>query len=142
MKTVTPSAVNASRHLLLMEEWLARMNAKEKSSSGGGRGRRRGRGRGRGHGGGRNGAGNSSSSDGHEDGVGCGACHNREKMGHWARECRSKAKKVEANAAQYDEPTLLLVEAVVVEAEAVAPPPLAILPPLPSTIQALSGLPS
>jgi hypothetical protein len=142
--------VDASGRLLLMkEEWLAQMKAKEKSGSGGsssssgsgGHGRNRGRGCGR-SGDQNGGARNSSSSDKHEDGMGCGAYHNCGKMGHWARECRSKSKKMEANAAQDDKPALLLVEAVVVETEVVTRPPLAILPPLPPTSQALSGLPS
>jgi hypothetical protein len=148
-KTATPPTADADRRLLLTKEtWLAWMKAKEKfsssgsSNSDGGGGCDRSRGRGRGHDGGRNeGIGNSGSSDGRDDGAGRGACHNCGKMGHWARECRSKAKKAEANAAQDDEPALVLVEAVVVETEAIAPPPPAILPPPPPTSQASPGLP-
>jgi uncharacterized membrane protein YgcG len=99
-KTTTLSAADVSGRLLLIEEWLAWMKAKEKSgsggssSSGGGRGHGRGRGRGCHRGGGQNGGvGNTRSSDRHEDGVGHGACHNCGKMGHWVQECRSKAKK-------------------------------------------------
>jgi hypothetical protein len=63
-------------------------------------------------------------------------------MVYWAQECRSKAKKAEANVAQDDEPALLLAEVVIVEAETVAPPPPTIfLPPHP-TSQALLWLPS
>jgi hypothetical protein len=125
-KSSTPPAADGGGRLLLTEEeWAARMKAREKGGSGGsgnfsGNGssdgnRGRGRGRGRNRGGGRNGGGN--------EGAGRGACHSCGKMGHWARECRSKAKKSEAHMAHDDEPSLLLMEAVEIQSTEIAPPP-------------------
>jgi hypothetical protein len=104
-KPVASPVVDASERLSLMEkEWTARMKAKENGGSRGGGSCGRGHGRGRGRGGDRGGNGgngedsNSNSQDRRKGGGGRGASHNCGKMGHWARQCRSKAKKAEAHA--------------------------------------------
>jgi hypothetical protein len=89
-------------HLLLTEEeWMTRLKAREGESSNSNRG---GRGPGRGKQGGRGGGGSrrSEAGDSSEDGPRrskptdvCRACG---KLGHWARECRSKKKKAQAQA--------------------------------------------
>uniref|UniRef100_A0A0E0B823 CCHC-type domain-containing protein n=1 Tax=Oryza glumipatula TaxID=40148 RepID=A0A0E0B823_9ORYZ len=86
-----------------VHEWLARLKNREQSGESSGtapdaaanagskkRGNRRGRGRGQEH-----------------PGDKCRSCG---KMGHWAKDCRSKPKKAEAHIAAEDddEPTLLM----------------------------------
>jgi hypothetical protein len=113
-RSTSPAADASARLLLTEEEWMARMEPKSKDktgsnggsgsngSGGNGGGRGRGRGRGRSHSGGRGGS---------ADGAGRDTCYNCDKVGHWAHDCRSKAKKEEAHAAHDDESTLLLLEA-------------------------------
>jgi hypothetical protein len=102
--TASPTMYAGGWLLLKKEEWTTRMKAKEKGGSSGSGGC------GRGHGSG--GADpNSNPQDGREGGAGRGACHNCGKMGYWARECQSKAKKAEAHVAQNDGSFLLLLEA-------------------------------
>lgn len=96
--------------MLTEEQWLARLNNREQGSESSGttpgaaannsgkkRGNRRRRGRGQEHPGDK--------------------CHNCSKMGHWAKDCRSKAKKAEAHIATKDddEPTLLMARACLVQ---------------------------
>jgi hypothetical protein len=120
-RSTSSVADTGGRLLLTEEEWVARMKAKDKGGSSGSGGSSGGGGRGcgcdknKGRGGGRSGGANSSSQDGHEESVGCGACHNCDKMGHRARECWSKAKKGEAHMAQEEESSLLLMEAGVIK---------------------------
>jgi hypothetical protein len=98
-KPVASPVVDASERLSLMEkEWTARMKAKENGGSRGGGSCGRGRGGGRGGNGGNGEDSNSNSQDRSEGGGGRGASHNCGKMGHWARQCQSKAKKAEAHA--------------------------------------------
>jgi hypothetical protein len=104
------------------EEWTARMKAKDKGDSSGRSCSGGGGGRGRGCGSGCSGGTNSSSQDGREETTGRGVCHNYGKMGHWARECRSKAKKGEAHATKDEESSLLLMEVGVIELIVLSPP--------------------
>jgi hypothetical protein len=142
-KSSSSSMTDASGRLLLTEEeWTAQMKAKEKggssnngSSGGGSRGK--GRDKYKGRGGGRNGGANSNSHEGGEDGAGRGACHNCGKMGHWARECRSKAKKAEAHTAQEEEPSLLLMEAGKIDSVSLFPLP-PVTPPPPDVVTPVS----
>jgi transposase InsO family protein len=151
-KTSTPPTADAGGRLLLTEEeWTARMKAKEKGgSSGSGGGRGRGHNRGKGHGSGRNGGvASPNARDRHDDSVGCDTCHNCGKTGHWAKDCRSKAKKGEAHTALDDEPSLLLMEVgdLKVESDSPLPPPpvtspLPLLDPTPPTLATKSALPT
>jgi hypothetical protein len=59
---------------------------------------------------------------GSTDGEGRDTCHNCSKVGHWARDCQSKAKE-EAHAAHDDESALLLLEAGDVTVKDVSPSP-------------------
>jgi hypothetical protein len=86
------------------------MKANEKGGSSGGSSF--GGGGDHGRGGGCNGGENSNLP---QEGAGRGAYQNCGKMGHWARECRSKAKKGEAHTVVDDEPSLLLLEAGLVQ---------------------------
>jgi hypothetical protein len=106
--------------LLTEEEWLAHLKAWEgKSSGGSGRGCGRGRGnRGGRCGGSNNGGGRGSQTDSCEEGARrpkptdvCRACG---KLGHWAKECRSKwkIKTGQAHMAEEEEGGLMLMEAV------------------------------
>jgi hypothetical protein len=76
---------------LTKEEWDVQRKKREaenhsgSGTRGGGAGKGRGRGRGRGHGG--------SSSSGSSSKPTSDECRRCSKMGHWARECRSKPKK-------------------------------------------------
>jgi hypothetical protein len=98
---------------------------KKGSSSGGGNSGGHGdhgygRGRGRGHSGGCNGGARSSW---REDTTAHGACHNCGKVGHFAREGRSKKKNGEAHAAHEEEASLLLATGGAVQTLPPPPPP-------------------
>jgi hypothetical protein len=47
-----------------------------------------------------------------DDSEGRDTCHNCVKVGHWAKDCRSKAKKGEAHAAHEEESSLVMMEVV------------------------------
>jgi hypothetical protein len=118
---------DSGRLLLMEEEWIARMKAREKGGSsgsggsGGDGGRDKGRGKNKGCGGWHSGGGaNSNCQEGSEDGTGRGACHNCMKLGHWARNCRSRPKKTKAHIAQ-EESSLLLSETSQIELVTLAP---------------------
>jgi hypothetical protein len=103
--------------LLLTEEWMACLEAWEGKSRNSGLS-------GRGHGqgwlsGGHKGCGSRGSQiDSQEDGVrrskANDTCRAYHKLGHWAKECRSKGrkKKAQANVAEEDEGGLLLIKMV------------------------------
>jgi uncharacterized membrane protein YgcG len=137
-KSSSSSVTDDSGRLLLMEEeWIARMKAREKGGSsgsggsGGDGGRDKGRGKNKGCGGWHSGGGaNSNCQEGSEDGTGRGACHNCMKLGHWARNCRSRPKKTKAHIAQEEESSLLLSETSQIELVTLAPPTPATLSPL------------
>ncbi|KAK3121536.1 hypothetical protein QOZ80_8BG0655630 [Eleusine coracana subsp. coracana] len=117
------------RLLLTEEEWMSRLKIREGEASrgGSGSGGHGGKGRGRGRGRGR-GSGHSVPRDGRDDrprragpGDQCQACG---KMGHWAKDCRSKGKKqVKAHVAEEEEGSLLLAEVFESCVSAAAPPP-------------------
>jgi hypothetical protein len=111
------------------DQWLDRYRKKEQESNRGGagssnRGKRRGGGKGRGNGAGRpntvDGAGGSKPRNDDK----CKYCG---KGGHWAKECRSRLRdeaRAQANVAQDDEPTLLLIhggQALAVTSSALSP---------------------
>jgi hypothetical protein len=50
-----------------------------------------------------------------DESMGRDTCHNCGKPGHWAKDCRSKAKKGEAHAAHEEESSLVMVETVQIE---------------------------
>jgi hypothetical protein len=47
-----------------------------------------------------------------DDSEGRDTCHNCGKVGHWAKDCRSMAKKGEAHAAHEEESSLVMMEVV------------------------------
>jgi hypothetical protein len=102
-----PTSLQQNGKLYLTEEWDARRKkheAKNHSGSGArGGGAGKGRGRGRGHG---RGDSSSSGSSSKPTGDECQRCG---KMGHWARECRSKPKKEQAHIVQDEEEALLML---------------------------------
>jgi uncharacterized membrane protein YgcG len=118
-KKVTGGA-KEGRMLLTEEEWMARLKAHEgklSNSNHGGRGRGRGREQ-RGGGGGHGSSdGGGSQSDSHEEGVhrskAHGTCRAYGKLGHWAKECRSKGvkKATQANVEE-EEGGLMLAKAI------------------------------
>jgi hypothetical protein len=95
---------------LTEEEWDARRKKHEAENHSGrgarGDGAGKGRGRGRGHDRGRGGS-SSTWSSSKPTGDECRRCG---KMGHWARECRSKPKKEQAHVAQDEEEASLMLE--------------------------------
>ena len=98
------------RLLFTEEEWSARQKKRAEngtSGSNGGNARRRGRGRGHDRKQGQQENGSSSSGGNSRD-----TCRNCGKVGHWAKDCRSKPK-AQAHTAHVDddEPTLLLAHA-------------------------------
>ncbi|XP_066358327.1 uncharacterized protein [Miscanthus floridulus] len=103
-------AHTASRKLLLTEEqWVERYKKKNTESSrggssSGGRGKHRGHGRGCGTGG----DGDTRASSGSGKARQADVCKNCGKVGHWAKDCRSKKKEEQVHVAQDDEPTLML----------------------------------
>jgi hypothetical protein len=92
---------------LTEEEWDARRKKREVENHSGsgarssGVGKGRGRGRGRGHDGSSS-SGSSSKPTGDE-------CRCYSKMGHWARECRSRLRKEQAHIAQDEEEASLML---------------------------------
>jgi hypothetical protein len=108
-----PAMLQQDGKVYFTEEWIARRARRDAENPGsggsggsgsntGGNGGRggsdRGRGRGRGRGGGR----------GPQKTDECRRCG---KLGHWARECQSKAKKEQAHFAQDEEAVLMVVRA-------------------------------
>jgi hypothetical protein len=105
------------QQLLTEQQWKARSKAmvgeESDGSSSGGRGA--GRGHGQGHGRCRNGDARSNSHEKREDGNGSDepkekCCYRCGKPDHFARECQSKKKTGQANLAQEEESTLMLLE--------------------------------
>jgi hypothetical protein len=92
---------------LTEEEWDTRRKKREaeNNSGSGARGGGAGKGHGRGRGRGRGGSSSSGSSSKPTDDE-CWRCG---KMGHWARECRSKPKKEQAHVAQDEEEASLML---------------------------------
>jgi hypothetical protein len=92
---------------LTEEEWEARRKKHKAENHSGigarGNGAGKGRGHGRGH---RCGSSSSSGSSSMPTGDECRCCG---KMGHWARECRSKHKKEQVYVAQNEEEALLMI---------------------------------
>ncbi|CAA7409651.1 unnamed protein product [Spirodela intermedia] len=122
-----PSAMHHDGKLYLTEEeWDARRRKRDAEKTGGGgsssvthRGRHgRGRGRGRGSDKGSS-SGGLTGNSGRPSGDECRRCG---KLGHWARECRSKPKKEQVHVVQNEEEaSLLLVKSTT--AISTAPPP-------------------
>jgi hypothetical protein len=116
------------RLLLMEEEWMARLKVQEGDSNGGGHA---GRGRGRGKHGER-GGGRGPPTDSNEEVSRrarptdvCWACG---KLGHRAKECRSKANKsAQAHVAEEEEGSLLLAEGI--EIHSCSNPPVAVIDP-------------
>ncbi|CAA7390458.1 unnamed protein product [Spirodela intermedia] len=135
-----PSAMHHDGKLYLTEEeWDARRRKRDDEKTGGGgsssvthRGRHgRGRGRGRGSDKGSS-SGGLTGNSGRPRGDECRRCG---KLGHWARECRSKPKKEQAHVVQNEEEaSLLLVKSTT--AISTAPPPTSTPPRFAKTPQA------
>ncbi|CAA6675444.1 unnamed protein product [Spirodela intermedia] len=135
-----PSAMHHDGKLYLTEEeWDARRRKRDAEKTGGGgsssvthRGRHgRGRGRGRGSDKGSS-SGGLTGNSGRPSGDECRRCG---KLGHWARECRSKPKKEQAHVVQNEEEaSLLLVKSTT--AISTAPPPTSTPPRFAATPQA------
>ncbi|CAA7401797.1 unnamed protein product [Spirodela intermedia] len=135
-----PSAMHHDGKLhLTEEEWDARRRKRDNEKTGGGgsssvthrvrHGRRRGRGRGSDKG---SSSGGLTSNSGRPRGDECRRC---EKLGHWARECRSKPKKEQAHVVQNEEEaSLLLVKSTT--ARSTVPPPTSTPPRFAATPQA------
>ncbi|CAA6674433.1 unnamed protein product [Spirodela intermedia] len=122
-----PSAMHHDGKLYLTEEeWDARRRKRDDEKTGGGGSSsvthrvRHGRGRGRGRGSDKgSSSGGLTGNSGRPRGDECRRCG---KLGHWARECRSKPKKEQAHVVQNEEEaSLLLVKSTT--AISTAPPP-------------------
>jgi hypothetical protein len=115
---VSEAGRDGDKLYLTEEQWLERYKQKDYAGSrrGGGSGGGGGRGKGGRGGKGTRSGGKSVSNGGSEAGskppVDKEKCHSCGKLGHWARDCRGKAKKEEAHVAQDDEGSLLLAEEV------------------------------
>jgi hypothetical protein len=110
-----PTSLQQDGKLYLTEEWDAQRKKREAEnhSSSGARGG--GAGKGRGHGRGRGG----SSSSGLSSKLTDDECWRCGKMGHWARECRSKPRKEQAHVTQDEkEASLMLAMATLIRPEA------------------------
>ncbi|CAA6674417.1 unnamed protein product [Spirodela intermedia] len=136
-----PSAMHHDGKLYLTEEeWDARRRKRDAEKTGGGgsssvthRGRHGARGRGRGRGSDKgSSSGGLTGNSGRPSGDECRRCG---KLGHWARECRSKPKKEQAHVVQNEEEaSLLLVKSTT--AISTAPPPTSTPPRFAATPQA------
>ncbi|CAA6674154.1 unnamed protein product [Spirodela intermedia] len=135
-----PSAMHHDGKLYLTEEeWDARRRKRDAEKTGGGGsssvthrgGHGPGRGRGRGSDKGSS-SGGLTGNSGRPSGDECRRCG---KLGHWARECRSKPKKEQAHVVQdEEEASLLLVKSTT--AISTAPPPTSTPPRFAATPQA------
>ncbi|CAA6674425.1 unnamed protein product [Spirodela intermedia] len=135
-----PSAMHHDGKLYLTEEeWDARRRKRDDEKTGGGGSSsvthrvRHGRGRGRGRGSDKgSSSGGLTGNSGRPRGDECRRCG---KLGHWARECRSKPKKEQAHVVQNEEEaSLLLVKSTT--AISTAPPPTSTPPRFAATPQA------
>ncbi|CAA6669934.1 unnamed protein product [Spirodela intermedia] len=135
-----PSAMHHDGKLhLTEEEWDARRRKRDNEKTGGGGSSsvthrvRHGRGRGRGRGSDKgSSSGGLTGNSGRPRGDECKRCG---KLGHWARECRSKPKKEQAHVVQNEEEaSLLLVKSTT--ARSTVPPPTSTPPRFAATPQA------
>jgi hypothetical protein len=112
-----PALLQQDGKLYLTEEWDARRKKREAENHSGSSARCGGAGKGRGRSRGCNHDGSSSSvSSSKPTGD---ECRHSSKMGHWARECRSKPRKEQAHITQdEDEASLMLATTTLIRPEA------------------------